>query len=103
MAWLTAGTRKYYYRRRRVGGRVLSEYVATGRTAQIVAQMDEQERQKRAAEAEALRQAQAAQDAVDREVDALGAQVRRYVTAVLLATGHHQHRRQWRKQRNDAN
>lgn len=100
MAWEDRGGRRYYYRSRKSGGRVVKEYVGAGATAALIAAHDEAERERRRAErergrAEARRLADlAAQyDAYSRAVDALTA-------AALLAAGYRQHARgAWRKWR----
>jgi len=100
MAWLTSKTgRRYYYRRRKVGGRVTSEYVGAGPVAELIAQHDEIERHRAEAQRQAWLRVKAERDALDREIDALGELVRQYVTALMLVSGYHQYKRQWRKKR----
>lgn len=80
MGWETRGNSRYYYRKRKVAGRVVSEYVGTGlHAARVVAQ------EAAAREAEL--------DAFYDLTDAL-------VGAALLNAGYHRHHRgEWRKQR----
>ena len=95
MAWKNG----YYYRNRRNGDQVVSEYVGGGAVGVFVAQADEEKRQ------EAQQQRQAWQAAVDTEkqldaqLDEVTALVNAYAGALMLATGHYQHKRQWRKQK----
>jgi len=93
------GTRRYYYRKRRIGGKVQSQYLGTGYAATLMQRLDEHERQ----EAEHKRQAwQATVDAeneLDAQLDEVAAQVNVYAGAALLVSGYHQHKRQWRKQK----
>ena len=100
MAWLTTKTgRRYYYRRRKVGGRVLSEYVGSSYLGELCAQLDEHDRWKLKAERHKLRQAIAEQDDLDNQIDVLGKRLDDLVTAALLVAGYHRHKRQWRKAR----
>ncbi len=46
MAWESRGNGSYYYRKQRIGGRVVSEYVGQGEVAGLVAQLDAIERTK---------------------------------------------------------
>lgn len=98
MAWLTTPTgNRYYYRRRKVNGRVISEYVGAGALGVAVANLDALERRQVEAQQEAWRTVKAEQAAIDAEVDSIGQWVQAYVDALHLVTGHHQHKRQWRK------
>ena len=40
MAWETRGKRDYLYRKKRVNGRVKSEYIGTGFQAELIARME---------------------------------------------------------------
>lgn len=48
MAWETRGNRRYYYRARKINGRVVKEYVGTGASAEAAAVEDEARRIARA-------------------------------------------------------
>lgn len=100
MAWKTSRSgRRYYYRSQRQGQNVTSEYIGAGVSAQLIAMRDEQERQERKVRQEGLQRLKAEQDAIDKQIDELGKLAGNVATAVLLASGYHQHRRKWRKQR----
>ncbi len=103
MAWETRNGRgRYLTRSRRRNGRVVREYVGTGKVAELAALIDEQERVLRKAE-DIARQAAIA------ELQALGADVAEFCQLVDLATrvalvanGYHQHHRgEWRKKRDE--
>lgn len=99
MSWETRGNNRYYYRRRKVDGRVISEYLGAGDVAEALAGLDEldrQERQRAAAEWRALVDTDRRQVATLAELDDL---VRSAVAGVLIANGYHTHKRQWRKMR----
>ena len=98
MSWENRGNRRYYYRRRKVGGRVIAEYVGSGRIGELCAALDGGARAKLEAARMGLRQGMKEQDAIDHPIDELGGAVDALVTAVLIATGHHTHKQQWRRQ-----
>jgi hypothetical protein len=89
----------YYYRKEREGSRVRSVYVGSGIVAQLSALMDEQEREKKHTERRALRREIEKQDAIDARIDAVCDLTEKLVTAALIASGFHQHKRQWRLKR----
>ncbi len=92
--------RGYYYRARKVGGRVVREYVGAGRVAELVAQLDAIKRQERELEREHRRAERAKVEALDEPLDELDALADLLARAALLATGHRQHKRgEWRKRR----
>ena len=99
MAWITKSKHQYFYRSRRSGGKVISEYCGADILGAYAEGLDDRTRDQLYRQRQAERKEQAEQDAIDRQVDELGDQVQALVDAVLLATGHHQHKRQWRKQR----
>jgi hypothetical protein len=100
MAW----DRGYYYRSRKVNGRVVREYVGAGRAAQLAAQLDASEREEREAERQARRAKRAELDAFDAPVDKLDELVELVAHAALAAAGFRQHHRgEWRKKRVQAN
>lgn len=47
MGWERRGNGYYYYRKRREGHRVISEYVGNGRAAEVAAAMDRLKRRER--------------------------------------------------------
>lgn len=91
--------REYYYRKRRQRRRVVSEYVGAGPLADYAEALDSinrgQEEQRRAEWRAAKLEAEQL-DAILGEVEA---EIEPVVAALMLATGHHTHKRQWRKQR----
>lgn len=97
MAWAKG---KYYYRRKRQGDKVISEYVGHGADAQLIALLDEHEREQARAKREAFRRKVTADRGQQKEIDAVGQVASDIVAAVLLVAGYHRHKRQWRKDRN---
>jgi hypothetical protein len=97
MAWVKKGNREYYYRSRRQGARVISEYVGIGPMADLVASQDQEERQKRRARQQQERQHQQEFKRAERSADQAGDLINTITQAAYLVTGHYTHKRQWRK------
>ena len=101
MAWerRARGT-AYYTRSRKVGGRVLREYVGTGRTGASAAARDAEkraaERQESQARSELCSRLSAAEDLTDQ----FCAAAEKLLRATLTLAGFHQHHRgDWRRRR----
>lgn len=101
MAWETRrGRGRYWTRSRKVNGRVVREYIGTGRVAELVAQMDAIEREQRGLAALDVRQAKDELAALDADLKALDELGDLVVRAALLAAGYRRHKRgEWRKKR----
>ena len=100
MGWKRIGNHLYYYRSRRVGGQVTTEYVGRGELGALFAQLDELDRQDRLArQAERQDERDEAEDEerADREwFDA----IETVATGAMLAAGYRKHHGQWRRERN---
>src|SRR5262245_3173357 len=91
---------RYYTRSKKVNGRVVREYVGTGRVAELAAQMDALKREQRRLDALALREEKAQLTALDADMKALTQTTDLLARAALLAAGFHQHKRgEWRRRR----
>jgi hypothetical protein len=91
---------RYYTRSRKVDGRVVREYVGCGRLAELAAELDACERQKRENERAARRAQQAQLEALEADIQTLCELTDLAARATLLAAGFHQHKRgEWRKRR----
>jgi hypothetical protein len=101
MAWLKKGNRKYYYRSRRVGDRVYSEYVGAGFLAELIAEEDQAERLERKLEYRREMEKRRAHKQLERQSDEVSNLINSMVQAAFLVTGHHTHKRQWRKRKNE--
>jgi hypothetical protein len=100
MAWEQRGDRTYYYRSRKIGGRVVKEYVGGGLAGVLAERADNAQRRKRAAACAALRKEQDAVAAAETVHDELDGAADALLTAMLLAAGYHRHDRgHWRKRR----
>jgi len=95
--------RGYYYRVRKVNGRVVREYLGTGEVATLVAQMDALEREQRRLEALEKRQEIDELKALDAELKIVNERVDLAARAALLAACFHLHKLgEWRKRREQA-
>ena len=101
MAWETrARGGRYYTRWRKVGGRVVREYVGRGLVGERAAREDAMRRAARAAAAEARRRDRLAARALGDLVAGLDALAVALTTTTLTAAGYHRHDRgHWRKRR----
>jgi hypothetical protein len=98
MGWDKGG--RYYTRSRREGGRVVREYVGRGPGAELVARLDELERDERETGRQVRRIERERIDALDEPLNELADAAELLVRAVLLAAGFRQHNRgEWRKKR----
>jgi len=95
MAWETRnGGGRYYTRSKRVGGRVVREYVGTGPAAELAAEADAarraQREQERRAWNRAKKEIEASEDALER--------LREAVRGLLVDGGFYRHNRgEWRR------
>jgi hypothetical protein len=98
MAW----ERGYYYRSHKEGGRVIREYVGRGRVAELAAQLDAIERERREDERAALRAERAELSDLDAVLEQVCQEVELLARAALVAAGFRQHKRgEWRKRRDN--
>src|SRR5262245_39804097 len=100
MGWEKGG---YYTRSRKVGGRVVREYVGSGLPAILAALADTEARRERAEQERAFRDEKAARRAAEAELDGMIELTDLAARAALLAAGFHQHKRgEWRRRREQA-
>jgi len=99
MAWESRRNKSYYYRKRKVGGKVISEYVGSGFLADYAEGMDERAKAEAARKRKEWEAIKDEQRRLDKIVDDFTALVNTYTDALMLVTGHHTHKRQWRKER----
>jgi hypothetical protein len=88
------------YRSVRRDGRVTSEYVASGIDAQLIAALEDNEREDRRSELEEIRAERREVDDLQRALDEMAERARALARDALTAAGYHQHHRgEWRKRR----
>lgn len=100
MAWQCRKGQQYFYRARRVGSRVVSEYVGRGQYAELVAARDARQRAEQTAVAEQLQRFRAELVAEDRTAAGRFRVVQEVVGWALEQAGFHRHDRgNWRRRR----
>jgi hypothetical protein len=95
MGWKRIGNHSYFYRSRREGGRVVSDYCGRGELGTLTALLIQLDRQEREEERAELAAAEREERAIRRWFEAVEA----VATGAMLAAGFHKHRRQWRRKR----
>jgi len=99
MAWEERNGNRYYYRKRREGSRVVSEYIGAGDLAEGLLFLDEIDRDHRELERQAEREEREAQQAIDKQIDEVIGLARLLADAAMIEAGYHRHKGQWRKRR----
>jgi hypothetical protein len=101
MGWEARGCggRLYYFRYRKVAGRVTRQYLGTGPVAELAAAADALRRADRRAALEARRAEEDRWRAALGPLLALSRVADLMARAALLAGGYHRHARTWRKKR----
>jgi len=99
MAWEERHGRRYYYRKRRVAGRVVSVYLGQGAVVSMLADLDDAERMERqeARQEEQVRRAELRRK--DEDLAALTGLTEAFAAAALLLAGCHTHKGTWRRKR----
>lgn len=97
MAIQTQGNRRYYYRAVRVDGKPRRIYVAAGREAEEHARRDAQERQQRLAQISKWTAVESQVVAAEAVLTEVAAWTSMLAAAVLILSGHRQHRGTWRR------
>ena len=102
MGWETRRNGAYYYRARKVDGRVVKEYVGAGPLAELLATRDARERAEHRAVAEGRRAERARLAGVDDAADTADAAIEALLRASLVMAGYHRHQRgEWRRRQRD--
>jgi hypothetical protein len=97
MALIYRNGRPYLYRSVRRGGRVTTEYRASGEVALLIARMETIERDEQDFERWQGREERKRFDDLERALDDLAEQARTLARDALERAGYHQHRRgEWR-------
>ena len=86
----------YYYRKRREGACVVSEYVGGGHVAALCSQLDAAERAEGATRRARERGGREAEEALDNLLDTIGAALHTGGGLEMIAAGCHNRRGQWR-------
>lgn len=97
MAFEARGTRRYYYRGRRIGDRVVKEYCGNGERAKAAAEADRRDRDQRRLQADANRREQGQMEEVLAALDEFCEASDKLLASALLKTGCRFHRGEWRR------
>lgn len=103
MAWEYRNGYMYYYRKHRIGGRVVSEYIGNGEFAWLIYSLDQLQKRKNQAEQRLRRdffQVMEMERDLDREIDQICEMIRINKELIFRYSGYHSHKGQWRKKRN---
>lgn len=99
MGWEKRGSGQYYYRKKRVNGRVVSEYVGSGILAEATLMLDQIEKEKtdlEKIEQQIEKEKVIAMDqAIDQNLESIG----ELIKSTLIAYGYHKVKGEWRKKR----
>jgi hypothetical protein len=99
MAWEERNGNYYYYLKERTGSCVRSVYVGKDETARLIDEFSSlrqcEEKQRREYE----RELRIFDERADRALDSHSELTEMLTVAALLASGHHTHKRQWRRKR----
>jgi hypothetical protein len=97
MAFEERSGNHYYYRKRRDGNRVISEYVGKGELAFLIAQMDEIERQEKETKAAKQRNNRDTLQEIDQQLSGFEEKTKSLLEAVLIEKGFYRTKsREWR-------
>ena len=99
MGWEKRSNGRYFYRKKRLGHRVVSEYVGAGEIAGLIAMMAGIEQHERIEQRTTRRQERLEAEALDHDLAQLRSISRTLMTAQLIIAGYHTHKRTWRKER----
>ncbi len=97
MSWEQRGKATYYYRKKRRGKRVVSEYVGRGKPAQFAALMDGSGKRLRVHMRTARRKAHATEKRADELLLEFEKIAQVLTRGYLIAQGCHTHKGQWRR------
>lgn len=99
MGWEHRNGHRYYYRKRRVGGHVISEYLGAGEWVEAIADLTRLDRIERAEERAAQHAEREHEQNKDADVDAVADLLNTLAAGTLLLAGCHTHKGTWRRRR----
>ena len=100
MSWETRAGSRYYYRAKKVNGRVVKQYIGSGEVAGAMAGLESLDRERREEQRAEVKAERDRLDALDQRVADLSAAVDAALNDALTAAGYHRHDRgAWRKAR----
>lgn len=100
MGWEQRNGKRYYYRKKREGGRVVSHYMGSGEIASLISIIDRDEYLERRWNQVKWKMEKDEAEKLDKDQNSLSQLIRHVLRACLLVKGYHPHKGQWRKKRN---
>lgn len=104
MGWEKRGNRSYYYQKRREGNRVVSEYVGSGRVAELAARLQELQHNGEETDRSAMHGGRLSRreiEELDREIAQMCNLIQSLTEMTLTANGYHKHKGEWRHKRDE--
>ena len=102
MGWENRKGRQVYIRKKRIGKRVVSEYVGAGEAAQLMAMYDMHESREAKRKRHAWRKVIEDEARINSLMHDAGRIVKAITDATLVTNGYRRHKGQWRKARKGA-
>ena len=99
MGWETRGNNTYYYKKKRQGTKVVSEYAGTGDLARINASLEQEKGEMQEAEKQFLKEKRTEIEGLEQKTSQADNLMRRLLEGILLLSGYHKHKGQWRRRR----
>jgi hypothetical protein len=99
MGWEDRNGKQYYYRKRRDGRRVVSEYIGCGFVGELAEDMDIVDRAENHQARELWRATKQSADTIASQARQVEKVTQAMTRAALMLSGYHTHKRQWRKRR----
>lgn len=101
MAWEERNGRLYYYRKHRDGRKVISDYIGSGDLAEMSFKIDTLRRIQRKCNQQIWQETIAEVRELESTVDQMNEMVKTMLHGNLLVSGHHTHKGQWRRRRDE--
>ena len=99
MGWEKRGAKRYYYQKRRIGRRVVSEYMPCAMLAGMLQEMHDEWRIGEQLLGGVERAHREREMKIEARLDEAESRLRTILDASLLGAGFHEHRGQWRRRR----
>ena len=101
MSWETRNGRRYYYRKKRINGRIYSEYWGRGPEAEFIEDMHTRDPIELQIQQDVETRQKAAEESLLKDLTEIDRQIIVLLQSELVAAGFSQHRGQWRKRRHE--
>ena len=99
MVWVWHGGNRYYYRGKKINGKVVMEYVGKGIIGEIAEAEDLERRRLKADKQQRKKNIQQEETAIDQHLIKIEADLTVITSDLLKSAGFHKHRGQWRQRR----